>query len=149
MVMPKFPFSLFNFDYIDKFGPIRALVTSAAGDAIPETVIYKVPDHKFALLLSASVTITKTTATSMQLYIKHPSINHVLGQDWLINETLSSVAVSWPDSQPSTDHGLGLALVFLFPGDTINVAQALTLGETISHQVILNIIEYSDPRYEK
>ena len=147
--MPKFPFSLFDFRYIDKFGPMHFLVEAASGIAIPETMLYKVPDYKFTLILSACVNVTKTTATSMQLYILHLTRHGADSAEYLINEDAGTgvLAQSWPSSKATTDAGLGWCLKFLFPGDTINVAQALTAVETIRLEAILDLIEYSDPRY--
>ena len=150
--MPKLPFSLFDFKNIDRFEIVAKKVSSVAGVAIPETMIYKVPDYKFTLLLQASVLSTKITSTAFAMYIIRATVGNVtLIQDWLINEDLGTTeaSMSWPSSLATTTHGLGWTLVFLFPGDEIRIAHALTAAETIEDKVGLTLIEYSDPRYEK
>ena len=151
MVIPKFPFSLFDFKHIDKFGPLATKIAeAAAGAAIPETVIYTCPDYKFALILQASVVSTKTTSTAFTMAIIRAKRNNITGiQDWLLIEDLgtSESVISWPMSKPTTSWCLGWTLVFLFPGDTIKISHALTAAETIEDKVEIIGIEYSDPRY--
>ena len=152
MVMPKLPFSLFDFKYIDKFEVIDKKMVAAAGVAIPSTTIYTCPDFKFALLLQATIGSIKTTSTEMALKLiryDHHGIGEV--SDLLLNETFgtSESYLSWPMAKASANWALGWTLVFLFPKDIIEYSHALTLAETIVDTVALVLIEYSDPRYPK
>lgn len=159
MVLPAFPFSLFDFKYINKFEPICHQVDAAAGDAIPETVIYEVPEHKFALLLGIHVLSTKTTSTEFICYIIRNKENmEIKGlpdttaiANALITETLgdTEALVSWPAAKTPSLWVPAWHLYFLHAGDKIAISHALTALETIEDIVTVQRIEYNDPRWEE
>lgn len=150
--MPKLPFTLFDFKNIDYFGPKAKKIEAAAGAAIPETVVYKCPDHKFTLLLQANVASIKVTSTEFTMAIIRADIEGVSNiQDWLMVEDLGTTegGMSWPMQKAATGWVLGWGLAFLFPGDEIRVSHALTALETIVDRIGLIIIEYEDPRWHE
>lgn len=150
LVLPAFPFSLFDFKYIEKFGPIHHNTKAAAGVAIPETTLYTCPEHRFALILGACARSIKTTATSFSMYIVHAERQGADMQEYLMHETIGSgtYPLSFPNSKESTEWGIGWRLLFLFPKDEIRIAQSLTAAETIEVETIIDLIQYKDPRYE-
>jgi len=146
MVMPKLPFSLFNFKNIDKFAPIVKEIEAAAGVVIPVTTIYKCPDHKFAWLLGVHCQLVKTTGTALRCDHVRPdaTVAHSL-----IVETAGTGSFSWPSGKTTGEHVPGWFPLFMFPGEILSVQQALTALETIYHLWTVDRIEYDDPRYEK
>jgi len=146
----KVPFSLFDFKHIREFGPQFFKETAGAGVAIGAT-IYTVKPGEFVLLLSASVYHTKTTGTQLILRIVRKPPGGYNLQEVLINDTAAATAgsMSWPSSKSSGLYDvLGWHLCFLFPGDSIYLAHALTAAEAIEDVVTLNMIVYADPRWE-
>jgi len=146
---PRVPFSLFDFKTIHEFKPRQKTLSSTAGIAIPSTVFYTCPDHKFALLLKLSVAVTKTTATALLVLVGRTSQKDekVSSSEALISESANTGYYSWPSGKATGSHVLGWCLEFLFAGDTLNLSHALTAAETITDVVSWVIIEYDDPRY--
>lgn len=151
MVMPKLPFSLFNFKYITSFDPKYYRASAAAGVDIDEEV-YTCKDHHFAWLLSFNIDVVKTTGTNLEI-----GISRVYGApkpaptfiQYLIKETIGTETVNWPSAKTAAVHSVANHPLFLFPGDLLWVVQDLTALETIDHEGFYHIIEYKDPRYEK
>ena len=150
-MLPKFPFSLFDFKHIDKIEPLQKTLSSSAGNAIALTTIYEVKDHKFVLLLGMSITVTKTTGTALLAFIerKNKIAAALTFVDTLIQETADTGPYSWPSQKTAAEHTVGWHLCFMFPGDKIRVSQALTAAETILHEILIHRIEYSDPRFKE
>jgi len=150
MVMPKLPFTLFDFDRMSFFGVKNKVLESAAGVAIPTTTIYTVPEHKMALLLNLKVQVAKTTATELLVRVIRKEKDETLDtSEALIRESAADNYFSWPSGKTAGAHVFGWHLLFLFEGDAIDASQALTAAETIKHTFSWLIIEYDDPRYEK
>lgn len=150
MVMPKFPFSLFDFKNITKFDIKHYKADAAAGVQL-DAVMYVCPDHKIALLLFLSINATKTTPTNLLVHIARvyeTPPEEVWYQD-LLSEDVGTASASWPSGKAAASNVCGWHLCFLFPGDGILVRHALTVAETIAHLGVYHIIEYNDPRYEK
>ena len=150
-MLPKFPFSLFDFKNIDRIEPIFKRLNAAAGDAITTTTIYEVPQHKFALLLGVGLVVTKTTATELNLHILR---NFKIGAsktfaDYLLTEDVATSKIGWPSAKTAADHTLGWHLCFMWAEDQLRVSHALTAAEVIQHDITINRIEYSDPRFKE
>ena len=146
MVMPKLPFSLFDFKLIQKIEPILWEKISGAGVAIPVTIIYTVPEHHFVWLLGINVTVTKITGTLMYYAI----VRKKGGADMLIYESAADTGqYAWPSAKTPSLQTPAWFPLFLFEGDTIKVSHALTAAETIAHSTMIHRIEYKDPRYEE
>lgn len=151
MVMPKLPFNLFDFKHIDYFEPIFINLTAAAGDAIPLTTLYTVPAHKLAWLQSVGIYVGKITATALvlsltraQKIVPATTFNHAL-----IKEDAATGEYSWPSAKTTTEYVFAWHPLFMHAGDFLTISQTLTIAETINHKIIINRIEYDDPRYEK
>ena len=149
MVMPKLPFSLFDFNHINKFGPITKTLGAAAGADIA-TNLYTIPPFKFALILSVSVESVKTTSTRFEAYITRKAV-HDSFVEHLIDETLGSTEhhASWPPAKAPATWIMAWHLLLMFPGDVLSIRHALTAAETIIDDISVSRIEYNDPRYEK
>lgn len=150
MVMPKLPFSLFDFDRMLHFGPKYKRLAAAAGDAIPSTAIYEVPQHTIVLLMKLSVNVAKTTGTALSVHVERKNPDETINStEVLISETADTGPYSWPSGKATGSHVLGWFINFLLPGDIIYLSHALTALETIVDNVSMFLIEYKDPRYEK
>lgn len=149
MVMPKLPFSLFDFKRIVKFEPQFFVEEAAAGAALNYTM-YTCPTHKFAWILKINIEVTKTTGTALNIDIVRKKAPKSEGwYESLFLETIGGENISWPSNKASAVNSPAYHIALLFPGDKIQIGHALTAAETIDHYGTYHIIEYNDPRYEK
>lgn len=150
--MPKMPFSLFDFSRIEFWGTKQKTLSAAAGFPINAIAIYTCPPHKMALILSADVYTQKTTGTLLSLYVRRkygvPATNY---QDILISEdSVNNKDFGWPGNKAASSNAtMGWHICMLMPGDRLMFAHSETVAETIDDDIHWQMIEYSDPRYEK
>lgn len=148
VVLPKPAFSLFDLKRASAIEPIHEYVSASAGVAVPATTIYTCPPHKIVLLLGISDYVTKATATAMTMYIQRKITGALAYLDGLIAETQGTGYASWPSAKAAAQHTIGYHICLLFPGDIIRITHALTAAETITHEITIHRIEYTDPRYQ-
>jgi len=144
--MPELPFNLLDFKRMTLFTPFYKVYEAAAGDAINETNVYSPPDHTFAWLRGVSIISVKATATEAQVFTRH---KNNLGDRYLIKDNLGTgEPQSWPSAKATTLHMLSWYPLFMFPTERIQFTHALTIAETIVDRMIIDRIEYRDPRFE-
>lgn len=146
-------FSLFNFDWIEKFEHYGKHVYAAAAASIPLTTLYECPEGRIALIFNISVMSYKITSTAFKLSVYRKPTNLYPGVPSIIEplllETLGSTEdwLNWPMAKASSQGTLGATPLFLFQGDTIKFEHAGTAAEAITDFVAMTFIQYKDPRY--
>lgn len=153
LVMPKLPFSLFNYEYIIDDKPLYDTESAAAGNVISheirlapgENVDDEIPSGRMMWLRSFVLGSAKTTGTALSVYIvrkKWPGSSWT-GKETLFAETIGTDVLSWPfTTKLAAGYELGNCILMLFPGDKIAVAHALTAAETIVHEYTIQRILY-------